>query len=143
MEVSHRQIRALAEFRYQLRLFLRFSEVAAREAGIEPQQHQLMLAVKALEPEPAGMTHLAERLLLRHHSVVGLVDRLEQHGMVKRVRSTQDRRSAQVLLTPKGTRVLHNLSQHHRKELKVAIPALIEHLTDILHDTETTHAKGA
>ena len=102
-----------------------------------------MLAVKALEPEPAGMTYLAERLLLRHHSVVGLVDRLEQHGMVKRVRSAADRRSAEVRLTPKGERVLHKLSKHHREELRVAIPALTEVLAAMIHETETTRAKNA
>jgi DNA-binding MarR family transcriptional regulator len=136
-DVSHRQIRALAEFRHQIRRFLHFSEEAAKAAGIEAQQHQLMLAIKAAEPEPAGIGFLAERLLLRHHSVVGLVDRLEQAGLAKRVRSTTDRRSAHVTLTPKGVNILHALSQHHRQELKSTLPALIETLTEILHETES------
>ena len=129
MEVSQQQIRALAEFRHQIREFLHFSEEAARGAGVEPQQHQLMLAIKAMEPEPASIRYLAERLLLRHHSAVGLVDRLERSGLVRRARSTTDRRSAQVFLTAKGSRILHKLSLHHREELKSAIPALIESLT--------------
>jgi DNA-binding MarR family transcriptional regulator len=142
-DVSQRQIRALAEFRHQIRRFLHFSEEAAKSAGIEPQQHQLMLAIKAVEPEPAGLGFLAERLLLRHHSVVGLVDRLEQAGFVKRKRSDADRRSAYVVLTPRGTKMLHKLSAPHRQELKSAIPALIASLVTILHDidhdTESKH----
>ena len=134
-DISQAQTRALAEFRHQIRSFLHFSEAAAKAAGIEPQQHQLMLAVKALEPKPARITYLAERLLLRHHSVVGLVDRLEQAGMVQRVRSATDRRSAEVRLTLKGSKMLQKLSLHHRRELKTAIPALIENLVTILHDT--------
>lgn len=96
-----------------------------------------MLAVKAVEPEAAGIGYLAERLLLRHHSAVGLVDRTQQAGLVKRVRSAADRRSTQVILTPKGAMILKKLSLHHRQELKSAIPALLEHLSTILHDTES------
>lgn len=132
------QIRELAEFRHQLRRFLHFSEEAARSAGVEPQQHQLMLAIKALEPEPASITHLAERLLLRHNSVVGLIDRLEQAGLVKRVRSEADRRSAQVLLTQNGSKILQKLSLHHRRELKTAMPQLLESLTAIIREMEPT-----
>jgi DNA-binding MarR family transcriptional regulator len=128
-EVSPHEFRALAEFRYQLRRFLSFSEDAAKKAGVEPQQHQLMLAVKAKEPEPAGIAYLAERLKLRHHSVVGLVDRLERSGLAHRTHSASDRRTAQVELTPKGAKVLDALSLHHREELRSAIPDLIEHLT--------------
>ncbi len=95
-----------------------------------------MLAVKALAPEPAGISHLAERLLLRHHSVVGLVDRLEQAGLVKRVRSAEDRRSAQVILTPKGSTILKKLSVHHRRELHTNMPELLESLAAILRETE-------
>lgn len=135
-DISQAQVRELAEFRHQLRRFLHFSEEAAKAAGVEPQQHQLMLAVKALEPEPAGIGQLAQRLLLRHHSVVGLVDRLEQAGLVKRERSTEDRRSAQVLLTGKGSEVLHKLSLHHRRELQTAMPELLESLAAIVREME-------
>ncbi len=131
-EISPREFQALAEFRYQLRCFLSFSENAAKKAGVEPQQHQLMLVVKAKEPEPAGIAYLAERLKLRHHSVVGLVDRLERAGLVRRTHSTRDRRIAQVELTAKGARLLHALSLHHREELRSAIPNLLDHLTSIL-----------
>lgn len=96
-----------------------------------------MLAIKAVEPEAAGIGYLADRLMLRHHSAVGLVDRTEQAGLVKRVRSAADRRSAQAILTPKGAMILKKLSLHHRRELKSGAPALIAHLTTILHDTES------
>jgi DNA-binding MarR family transcriptional regulator len=136
MDVSQRQIRALAEFRHRIRQFLHFSEEAARSAGIEPRQHQLLLAIQARAPEPVSIRDLAESLLLRHHSAVGLVDRLEHGGMVRRAQSEADRRSANVLLTPKGSRILRKLSVHHREELKSAAPALIESLTRILHETK-------
>ncbi len=106
---------------------------------MEPQQHQLLLVVKAKEPEPAGIAYLAERLQLRHHSVVGLVDRLEHSGLVRRTHSASDRRVAQVELTSKGTRMLHALSLHHREELRSAIPNLVENLICILKGTESKH----
>lgn len=106
---------------------------------MEPQQHQAMLVVKALEPEAARIGTIADRLQLRHHSAVGLVDRLEEAGLVKRVRLASDRRSAQVRLTKKGDGVLRELSIHHREELKSAIPALIESLGAIIKGTEKKH----
>lgn len=137
--ISPRQFRALAEFRYQIRSFLKFSELAAKAAGVEPQQHQLMLVVKAVEPESAGISYLADRLHLRHHSVVGLIDRLETAGMVKRTRSEKDRRSAEVRLTTKAGKVIGELSLHHRKELRSTIPALIHSLEHLLHEQESKH----
>jgi DNA-binding MarR family transcriptional regulator len=151
-EITPRQYRALAEFRYRIRCFLAFSEAAAKAAGVEPQQHQLMLAVKGAEPQTASISYLAERLKLRHHSVVGLVDRLERADLVRRVRSTRDRRSAQVLLTAKGTKILRELSLHHRRELRSAIPALILSLERIRDNApaqprekfrRSTESKGA
>ena len=130
-EVSPREYRSLAEFRYQLRRFLHFSEAAAKQAGVEAQQHQLLLAVKATEPDHAGISYLAERLQLRHNSVVELVDRLERSGLARRKRRATDRRSADVALTPKGEKVLRELSLHHRRELRSALPALIESLRAI------------
>jgi len=107
---------ALAEFRYQIRRFLHFSEEAARRAGLEPAQHQLLLAVKACEGEPV-IGWLAERLQLRHHSVVGLIDRLEEGGFVRRDRGMEDRRQVRIHLTRKGETVLGKLSVEHHNEL--------------------------
>jgi len=118
--------RSLAEVRYQIRRFLHFSEQASRRAGLEPHQHQLMLALKGL---PAGVRprigELAERLQIRHHSTVELVDRLAARNYVRRQRVGEDRREVLLSLTPKGVRVLRELSLHHRAELRTQGPALI------------------
>ena len=122
---------ALAEFRYQIRRFLRFSEQAARRAGLEPRQHQLLLAVKAHEGEPS-VGELAERLQLRHHSVVELIDRLAEHAMVERSRAEADRRHVCVRLTRQGEGVLRRLSLDHRAELQSAGRALVGALEAVL-----------
>jgi len=116
----------LAELRYQIRLFLHFSEAAARAAGLEPRQHQLMLALKGL---PLGVRprigELAERLQIQHHSTVELVNRLSSGGYVKRRKGGDDRREVLLSLTPKGEKVLRDLSLHHRAELRMQGPALV------------------
>jgi DNA-binding MarR family transcriptional regulator len=124
---------ALAEFRFQIRKFLSFSEAAARKAGLEPQQHQLLLAIKGL-PEGTEPTvgELATRLQTRHHSVVELIDRLERRQFLSRHRSEQDRRQVRIELTMEGERVLEALSFQHRAELETAGPALVEALRALL-----------
>jgi DNA-binding MarR family transcriptional regulator len=119
------QYRALADFRYQVRRFLSYSESAARSAGLSPQQHQLMLAVKGLPPElrPTIRT-LAERLQLRHHSLVELVDRLAEQGFLRRVPGA-DRREVFLELTARGSAVLARLSLAHRAELRTWLPATL------------------
>ena len=132
----------LAEFRYQIRRFLHFSETAAREVGLEPQQHQLMLAVKGA---PAGheprVAYLAERLQLQHHSTVELVDRLAAKGLIQRMRSEQDRREVHVKLTSRGERVLRELTVHMRVELLTAAPRLVAALKNVM--THTNSKKDA
>ena len=130
--------RALAELRHQIRSFLTFSEQEARAAGIEPQQHQVLLAVKGL-PEGARPTvsTLAERLRLRHHTVVGLVDRLTAAKLVVRRPSKHDGREILVELTPKGERVLRGLSVSHQTELRSAAPALLASLAAIIGQQHT------
>ena len=131
--------RALAELRHQIRRFLVFSEREARAAGVEPQQHQLLLALKGLPP---GSDHsiraIAERLQLKHHTVVGLVDRLCAAGLVVRARNRADARAISVHITAKGERLLRGLSLAHRAELKTAGPALLTALEAVL--TEHTRA---
>ncbi len=116
----------LAEFRYQIRRFQRFSEDTARRAGIEPQHHQIMLAIKG---KPAGeesrIGYLAERLQIQHHSAVELVDRLVKKGLIARTRSAEDRREVLVRLTPRGEQVLGELTAHTSAELRSAAPALV------------------
>ena len=133
-DLSSADFRALADFRYQIRRFLHFSEEAAGEEGLEPQQHQLLLAIRALD-DGAGpaIGALAEHLFIRHHSAVGLVDRLEEHRLVVRARSGPDRRLVRVKLTPAGELKLHRLSQAHRTELRKSGPRLVETLDALLH----------
>ena len=125
--------RALAAFRYELRCFLAFSEKAARAAGVEPQQHQLLLAIGGL---PAGarpnIRTLAERLCVQHHTTVALVDKLEQRGLVRRERSTEDKREVLVRLTSIGTALLQELSRRHRKQLQSVGPEMLAALGAIL-----------
>ena len=123
------EYRALAEFRYQIRRFLQFSAEAARAHGIEPQQHQLLLAVKGL-PEGARPTIrvLAERLQIQHHSAVELVDRLAERGAVRREHDDLDRREALVRLTRRGEALLGRLSLAHHAELETAGPVLAKTL---------------
>lgn len=108
----------LAAFRYQVRKFMRFSENAAREAGITPQQHQLMLGIAGYTGSgKATISELAEFLQERHHSVVGLVDRAEQGGLVRRASDPADRRVVVVSLTARGWSILKKLSLEHLEEV--------------------------
>jgi DNA-binding MarR family transcriptional regulator len=120
---------ALAEFRYQIRRFLHFSEQAARTAGLEPRQHQLMLSLKGL---PANVRprigELASRLQIEHHSAVELVNRLSAGGFVQRHRDAKDRREVLLSLTQHGEKVLRQLSLHHKNELRIMGPNLLRAL---------------
>ena len=132
-ELTSEDYAALGEFRYRIRQFLHFSEEAAREAGLEPQQQQMLLAIRALAgPHAPTIGTLAGHLFVRHHSAVGLIDRLEQRGLVERVRGGDDRRAVVVRLTPRGERKLGALSMAHRDELGKSGPALVELLRGLL-----------
>jgi DNA-binding MarR family transcriptional regulator len=124
---------ALADFRLQIRRFLHFSEAEALSEGLEPQQHQLLLAVRALTGS-CGPTvgEIAEHLLIRHHSAVGLADRLMEHGLVERVRGDGDRRQVRIRLTKQGELTLTRLTSTHRAELLNSGPLLVESLGALL-----------
>lgn len=109
----------LAEFRYRLRKFLHFSEVAAVEAGITPNQHQLLLSIAGF-PDREWMTptELAERLQVRHHSCLGLIQRCEKAGLLERFDNPSDKRSVGVKLTQKGRETLQQLTVAHQRELR-------------------------
>jgi DNA-binding MarR family transcriptional regulator len=112
-------IRDLARFRYALRKFLRFSENAARQCGVTPQQHQLMLGIAGFTGRgSATVSELAEFLQERHHSVVGLVERAVQNGLVRRVQGTTDRRFVIVSLTQRGEEIISKLAKLHQEEAK-------------------------
>lgn len=123
------EYQALADFRYHIRRFLHFSEQAAISEGLEPQQHQTMLAIRSLDSaEGPTVGQLAGMLLVRHNSAVGLLDRLEKRGLVRRTRRTEDRRQATVRLTEEGEVVLERLSGAHRAELANLGPELVKAL---------------
>jgi DNA-binding MarR family transcriptional regulator len=112
------EIRNLARFRYALRKFVFFSEQVARRAGLTPQQHQLLLGVAGFTDKgSATIGEVAEFLQVRHHSAVGLIDRAEAAGFVRREVNPDDQREVYVMLTPEGARKLRMLTELHRKEL--------------------------
>ena len=118
-DLADRDYRTLATFRHALRVFLRFSEDAARSAGLTPNQHQLLLAIRGFEgPDAPSIGDAAESLQLQHHSVVELVDRAVEAGLVTRRVDRNDRRRQRLALTAKGARTLAHLSAAHREELR-------------------------
>ena len=132
-EVSAAGYRQLSEFRYRILQFLHLSEEAARSRGIEPHQQQVLLAVKGLpEGTRPNVRTLSQRLCLRHHSTVEIIDRLVEHGAVTRRHSDEDRREVLIELTPHGEELLHQLSVLLWQELRVSGPALSESLAAVL-----------
>jgi len=125
-------IRTLAEFRFEMRRFLHFSESAALQAGLQPQQHQLLLQV-AGAPDATTVTiaYAAERLGLKHNSTVELVDRSEREGLLTRTADPDDKRRAILMVTRKGNQILDRLSGDHARELNVLAPRLVQALENI------------
>lgn len=130
---SHYEV--LATLRHALRRFLSFSQEAARGSGLTPQQHQTLLAIKGFPGRDYGsIAELAESLQLRHHSAVGLVDRLAGRNLLRRVRSRIDRRRVEVRLTVRGERLLERLSAVHLRELRQLGPELHRLIGAITND---------
>lgn len=128
-----REYRALAELRYVIRRFLSFSAEAARAAKVEPQQHQLLLAIKGLPPDLRPTIGVAaEHLQLQHNSAVELVKRSIGHGLLERRANKNDHREVLLHITPSGERLLRRLSLAHRKELRSAGPVLLQALEEIV-----------
>jgi DNA-binding MarR family transcriptional regulator len=123
--ISKSQYENLAAFRFALRRFMRFSEDAASAAGLTPQQHQALLAIKGFPGrDHVTVGELAERLQTKHHSTVGLIDRLVLEDCVERDVSLTDRRQVFIRLTPRGERMLEDLSAMHREQLRTIGPEL-------------------
>ena len=123
----------LADLRYHIRRFVRVREEAARAAGVEPQQYVALLQVKGFERRrPATIGALTERLQVRHHATVQLVDRLSRRGLVRRRRAELDRRGVVVELTPRGEAVLRKLAINSLAELRSGGPALASTLTRVI-----------
>jgi DNA-binding MarR family transcriptional regulator len=124
---------ALAEFRYQIRKFLHFSDQAVEAAGMERGQYQLMLSIKGMLDGPRPrIRDVANRMQIQHHSAVELINRLEAGGYVRRERGLDDRREVLLALTPKGEKVLGELALHHHEQLREAAPRLVESLRQVM-----------
>jgi DNA-binding MarR family transcriptional regulator len=117
--LSKPQYETLAAFRFALRRFLRFSEDAAASAGITPRQHQALLAIKGFPGrDHVSVSELADRLQIKHHSAVGLLDRLVAEKLVSRRASPEDRRRVHIRLTARGEKILGDLVAEHREQLR-------------------------
>lgn len=126
---------ALAEFRYQLRRFLRHMEEEVRESGVNPQQYQLVLAIKGLpRNDVPSISRLAERMQLNHNSMVELVDRCEERSLLKRVRSGKDRRQVTLAITPEGEALLRRLGFAAHQELRNIGPMLVESVLRLIQN---------
>src|ERR1700752_1591894 len=118
-KITENEYRALGELRYRIRKFLQEGDVTAKQAGLEPQQYLLLLAIRGLPPgQEATISALANRLSLRHHSTVELIDRMEAHGYVKRLRGREDRRQVLVSLQPRGAKLLERVVGQRIIELR-------------------------
>ncbi|ALR22528.1 MarR family winged helix-turn-helix transcriptional regulator [Sphingobium baderi] len=125
-ELTDADYRALAAFRHAIRRFQSFSEGQAAQAGLTPQQHQALLAIRAATPEQATVGYVAERLILKPHSATGLVDRLVALGLVVREAAAADRRRVYLRLTPGAYAMLAALTAIHREEVQKLRPVLLD-----------------
>ena len=134
---------ALGEFRYQLRRFLRNMEEATRLLGANPQQYQLVLAIKGLPRnlEPT-ISNLAERMQLNHNSMVELADRCEENNLLRRVRSASDRRQVTLSILPEGEALLRQLGVTARQELRETGPILVEAILRLTGDGRAKETKA-
>lgn len=135
-DITTEEYRALAELRYRIRHFLREGDLVAHAAGLEPQQYLLLLMIRGLrEGEEATIRTLAERLALKHHSAVELIDRLEMHGYARRTRGRDDRRRVLVSLLPRGERVLEEVARQRIDELRSYGHRLVRAIGQLLERT--------
>ena len=135
--VSVQQLRSLAEFRYQLRRYLSFSEAASESCGIGAQQYQLMQVIAAMpEGQQPSISYLAERMILRHNSMVELVDRAERSGLVRREHDERDLRRSLVQLTTHGEETLWRLVGQHLEELSPQCETFIRALQDLANNSD-------
>jgi len=132
-KITESEYRALAELRYRIRRFLQEGDATARQSGLEPQQYLLLLAIRGLpEGQEASIRTLAERLSLRHHSTVELIDRMEARGYVKRMRGREDRRQVLISLQPRGEKLLERVVEQRIIELRANGRALVQAISALL-----------
>src|SRR4029079_2251724 len=143
-DLTPEEYEALAEFRYNIRRFLRLSEEAAAKAGIEARQYQFLLALRGLiEQKRVTITDLAERMQVRHHSVVGLINRLVERKLIERRRGESDRRQVYIHLTSRGEDLLRRLAIYHRGELLASAPALVAALQALMDGDSAVQGQRA
>jgi DNA-binding MarR family transcriptional regulator len=131
--ISRAEYQALAEFRYQLAAFLRRRRSVAQDAGIEPQQYELLLAVKGLSPDKKPtIKQIAEQLRLQHHSTVELTTRLVKRGFIRRERSKEDRRSVLLSVTKEGQRAMDEVVQYSLDQLREEAQGLLKTLARLV-----------
>lgn len=131
------EYKALAEFRYQLRRFLRNMEEHAREIGHHPQQYQLLLAIKGLpQGQAPTIGALAERMQLNHNSTVELIDRCEKRGLLRRAKAAGDRRMVTLAITPDGEQMLRQQASAARQELQTVGPVLAESIRQLVQNSK-------
>ncbi|HUK31363.1 MAG TPA: MarR family transcriptional regulator [Candidatus Acidoferrum sp.] len=141
-KVTDADYRALAEFRYRIRLFLEMSEIASRSVRLEPEQYQLLLAVRGMpRGREATIQALAEQLRVRHNTVVERVDRLAHMGLLHRTHSSKDRRVVLVHTSPRGIRILEKLAAKRLFELRCTGPGLIAALAKVISATRHKRSK--
>jgi DNA-binding MarR family transcriptional regulator len=145
--ITTAEYQALAELRYRIRKFIREGDAVAIASGLEPQQYLLLLMIRGIpESQEATVRTLAERLALKHHSVVELIDRLEEHGYARRNRSREDRRNVLVSLLPRGEKMLEQVAQHRINELRATGAALVDAISALLkngHASRVVKKTGA
>jgi DNA-binding MarR family transcriptional regulator len=133
--------RALAELRYRILRFLRDGDAAARAVGLQPQQYLMLLSIRGLPQDgEATIRTLAGRVALKHHSTVEIIDRLEEHGYVRRSRRGDDRRLVMVSLLPRGERVLEGVVRHRITELRSNGRQLVRAINHLLEHTRPSRS---
>ena len=143
-KITLAEYRSLAELRHRIRQFLQEGDVTARQAGLEPQQYLLLLAIRGLqEGQEATIRTLADWLSLRHHSTVELIDRMEARGYVKRTRGKEDRRQVLVSLQPRGEKLLERVVDQRIVELRSNGRALVNTISTLLQSRDGVGGKAA
>jgi len=142
-KITEGEYSALAELRHRIRRFLQEGDTTARQAGLEPQQYLLLLAIRGLPSgQEASIRKLAERLSLRHHSTVELIDRMEARGFVKRMRGREDRRQVLISLQPRGEKLLERVVEQRIIELRHNGRALVQAITALLEPNRRASSNG-
>jgi DNA-binding MarR family transcriptional regulator len=143
-KIRESEYTALAELRHLIRRFLQEGDSTAKQAGLEPQQYLLLLAIRGLPvDQEASIRALADRLSLRHHSTVELIDRMEARGYVKRMRGTQDRRQVLISLQPRGEKLLEKVVAQRIIELRANGRELVQAITALLEPRRRASMNGA